>query len=195
MMEELLTRILTECLLGNWQTTGLVIFTATLCFFTWRLAVETKMLGRIQIEPRVSIRAEWDREGSYDLVVSNTGYGPAKDVKCDFKGDNSHFRKTLRLGNAPLVDELHFIRCGIDHLEPGQTYRYLIGGVDPDSFEAASMSPWLFRLQYKNLKGDKIKDTQVVEFTLFKGDYAPTNRMKEIVTSLEKIHEAIENRG
>ena len=87
------------------------------------------MLGRIQIEPRVSVRAEWDREGSYDLVVSNTELGPAKNVKCDFEGDNTHFLNTRVLGNAPLVDQLHFVSCGIDHLEPGQTCRYLIGGV------------------------------------------------------------------
>ena len=185
-------QIIAEFLLENWHTVMLVIFTAILSWCTWRLAVETKRLGRIQIELRISIRAEWDREGAFDLVVSNEGCGAAKNVRCVFEGDNSYFRKTLRLKNAPLVDELHFIRCGIDHLEPEQTYRYLIGGSVSESFEAASKSPWVFRLQYENLYGEKRKDTQVVEFSLFKGDFAPPNRLKEIATSLRKICETLE---
>ena len=189
------TQMIAEFLLKNWHTVMLVVFTAILSWFTWRLAVETKRLGRIQIEPRISIRAEWDREGAFDLVVSNEGLGVAKNVRCSFEGDNSHFRKTLILKNTPLVDELHFIRCGIDHLESGQTYRYLIGGSVAESFDAASKSPWKFRLQYENLYGEKHKDTQVVEFSLFKGDFASPNRLNEIATSLKEIHKALENKG
>ena len=193
--EGLQVQMIAEYLLENWHTVMLVIFTAILSWCTWRLAVETKRLGRIQIEPRISIRAEWDREEAYDLVVSNEGCGAAKNVRCVFEGDNSHFRNTLLLKNAPLVDELHFIRYGIDHLEPGQTYRYLIGGSGAESFEAASKSPWVFRLQYENLYGEKRKDTQVIEFSLFKGDFAPPNRLKEVATSLREIHKTLKNRG
>lgn len=194
------TQMIAEFLLENSLTVltfMLVICTAILSWFTRCLAAETKRLRQIQMEPRISIRAEWDREEAYDLVVSNGGSGPAKNVRCvDFEGDNSHFRKTLKLGNAPLVDELHFIKHGIDHLEPGQTYRYLIGGSgSPESFEAASQSPWIFRLQYENLYGEKRKDTQIIEFSLFKGDFAPPNRLKEIATSLRRICETLEKKG
>ena len=186
------TQMLFNYLLEHGFSIALVITSITLCFFTWRLAVETRKLGRIQVEPRVSVRAEYDRsEKAYELVIANEGRGVAKNLQCEFEGDSAHFRDSLVFKNATPVDKLHFVTHGIEQLESGQSYRYLIGGTSIEGFELAATSPWVFRLQYENDYGKKHKDLQRVEFSLFKGDFPPPNRIKEISTTLKKIHETL----
>ena len=188
-------QMIVDCLLAivdflsaNWDRIALIGLTFGLCFVTWRLVVQTRRLVDIQVEPRISIYVEWNRsEYDYELIIANNGQGVAKNVRCQFEGDNTYFRETLHLKNATPVDELHFVRHGIEQLEPGQSYRYLIGGTSNKAFESATKKPWIFRLQYENVFGKMCNDTQIVEFTLFRGTFAPPNRLKEISTSLKQI--------
>lgn len=187
-------RMFAEFLLENWHNLALIFLTAVLSLSTWRLTVETRRLGQIQVEPRVSIRTEWDRDEAYELVISNEGLGVAKDIRFTFEGDSTHFHRTLLSVDAPPLEELHFMKQGIDQLESKQTYRYLIGGYVSDELVSGMKGPWIFGLEYKNLFGKTIKDKQVIEFSLFGGNIPPPNRLKEISTHLGKIHQTLDKR-
>lgn len=197
------TQTIIDYVLENWDNIVLAFLTLGLCLFTWRLSVQTrhlviqtKRLADIQIEPRISIQAEWDSsEYTYELIVANKGQGAAKNVTCKFEGDNTKFRDTLIFKNTPLVDELHFIRHGIEQFEPGQSYRYFLGSSTRDAFAHAAESPWIFRLQYENLFGEIRKDTQIVEFALFRGDFSPPSKLHEIALILKEIQELLRKRG
>jgi len=188
-MQEMLNA---EYILEIWPSVALVLLSGVLCVVTRRLAVETKRLGQIQVEPRVSIRADLNRRTAiYELVVSNEGLGVAKNIQCEFEGDKSKFRSTRSGGGFPMVDELHFIRHGIEQLESRQVYRYFIGGAISEEIKSALESPWVFRLKYENLYGETRQDTQVVEFSLYTGSYTTQDdtevRLREISTHLRDI--------
>ena len=121
-----------------WDDLLMLLFTGVVAgstmiyaILTWRLVSETKKMREAQTEPRISIRIELDRSGDheYELVISNEGPGVAMNVKFSFLGDPSYFRDTFVFGGPPTVDQLPVIKDGLDSLESGQVFRFLIGRV------------------------------------------------------------------
>ena len=170
--------------------TGVVaLSTVVYAILTWNLVSETRRMREVQTEPRVTVRLEQDHTGQsgYELVVSNSGQGPAKNLRFQFKGDPSHFRNSF-LGTAPpTVDQLPLIRDGLDYMEAGEVFRFTLGSVTPEEFRRASESPWKFTTTYESLYGKKKKETFVVQVSHFEGGVFDTNWVEQISDSLTKM--------
>ena len=182
----------------------IVIFTAVVAvstvFYTgitgW-LSWETRKMRTAQNQPRVSVQAEVDQDGhpGYEFVIRNVGQGPAKDVRFDFSGDPSYFRKSF-VGNAPpQVDQLPAIRDGLDYMEAGYTLRFTLGTVTEEEFRRASQKPWIINVRYRNLIGKPIRNTYVVDFSQLQGTFFRRNWIKETSKSLDSINKELSRWG
>ena len=172
-----------------WFTGVVAVSTVVYAILTWRLVSETRRMREAQTEPRVSIRIELDRSGNhgYELVISNEGPGVAKNVRFEFEGDPSYFRKSFVRGVWPMVDQLPVIKDGLDYLERGQTIRFPIGTVSEEEFDRAAESPWHFRVRYENLHGKQRNVTHTLDFSLLRGTVFVPNRLKEMSQHLKYI--------
>ena len=161
------------------------------------LAIETRKMRQIQSEPRVSVQAEVDQDGhpGYELVIRNVGQGPAKDVRFDFRGDPSYFRKSFVGYAPPQVNQLPAIRDGLDYMEVGYTLRFTLGTVTEEEFRRAAQEPWTIDVRYKNLIGKPIRSTCVVDFSQFHGSLFRRNWIKEASKSLDSMSKEMSRWG
>ncbi len=174
--------------------TGVVaISTGVYVLLTWRLVSETRRLREVQTEPRVSVRLEASQGGhrGYELVIRNEGQGPAKNVRFEFKGDPTYFRKTWIRRSPPSVDQIPAIKDGLDNLEPGQTFRFFLGTVTKEEFDRAILEPWTFLAVYGNLSGKQKKDTYTLDFSQFTGTLFAEDWLKEISNNMRSIESNI----
>lgn len=173
---------------------GLVaVSTIVYAFLTWKLVSETQRMRKVHTEPRLSIRVELDHTGhrGYELLIGNEGQGVAKNVRFEFKGDSSYFRKSFVFGSLPPVDQLPVVRDGLDFLESGQMLRFPLGTVSPEEYDRAIEAPWTFHVQYENLYGKTGESVYTVDFSQFRGMVFEPNRLKEIAEHLESISKDI----
>lgn len=163
--------------------------TVAYAILTWKLFSETRQMREAQTEPRVSMRLEMDHTGlhGYELVIRNEGQGVARNVRFEFEGDSSYFRKSFKRGVLPTVDQLPIIKDGIPFLESGQTFRYSLGMVSEEEFNRAAGGPWIFRVRYENLYGKEKRDAHTLDFSQFRGMFFAPNRLVEISQNLDSI--------
>ena len=145
--------------------TGVVaLCTLLYCGLTGWLAWETRQMRRVQTEPRVSIRLEFNEQvgsGLMDLVIRNEGQGLAEDIQFQFKGDPTYF------DSERPIDMLPAIKNGLKHLSAGQSFRIHLGWLFGDQFTRAIEEPWVIDLCYKNATGKSVSDSFVIDFSQF----------------------------
>ena len=163
--------------------------TVVYAVLTWRLVTETRMLRKVQTEPRVTIGVEEDHTGrhGYELTIRNEGQGVAKNVRFEFDGDSSFFRSAW-LGNAPPeIPELPLIKNGLENLEPRHVHRFFLGTVTSREFERAAKNPWGFCVTCEDIYGNRYSNNYTLDFSLFQGMLVESNQLKEMSGHLEKI--------
>ena len=177
------------------STLVIAIFTGIYAGVATWLAIETRMLRKVHIKPRVNIRVEEDHNGShgYELTIQNEGNGVAKNVQFSFEGDQSYFRNSWVGKAPPAVSDLPIIKKGLTYLEPSQVYRFLLGAVTSEEFDRAAQKPWTFIIKYEDLYGRRYKDTYTVDFSLFRGSMFDKNRFQEMSSQLKQISKSLQS--
>jgi len=171
--------------LGAVATTGYAIL-------TWFLASETRRLREASTEPHVGVSvlpSEYAPVGFADLVIRNSGLGPAFDVQ--FIPEEA----TPRVANATLLQELRelgIVRNGIPYLAPGNEFRIyytqLLGKSDAELTTNVHL-----RVKYRSLTNREYQPCYPLEL----GHFAKRMRigrppLQEIARELERLCKEVE---
>ena len=170
---------------------GLVAFsTVFYAILTWILVCETRKLRKVQIEPQISVRAEFSpraADGALELVIRNEGQGGASNIKFEFKGDPTYF---VESGITTPINEISALKDGLHYLGPNQRFDILIGWLLGDAFNKAVTAPWTFDVSYENLHGESRNTKSIVDFAQFDRiilrDSSPLFKIEKHLNDIQK---------
>jgi len=97
------------------------IATAVYAILTWKLVSETRKMREVQTEPKIFVtiqpREEWIN--FIDLVIQNTGLGPAYNIKFEVNPDFEYVK-------GKFLSELGFVKNGLKCLAPNQKLQFFL---------------------------------------------------------------------
>ena len=165
--------------------TGVVsVATAAYAILTWKLTAETRRMRQAQTEPMVSI---WfaprpESINFVDLIVRNTGLGPAFDVEFvvtpDFEYDNGRF-----------LSQLNLMANGVPYLAPGQTIQFFLTSLI-ERFDQKINTPFVITARYRDAQGKQFANDYTIAFSQLEGlaqlGEPPLMKMAKHIEQLER---------
>lgn len=146
-----------------------VIFTGVLTFLNKRLADETKRMREKDTEPNIEVYIVPHEISSnfLDMVIKNSGGGPARDIswKLEYDEDNIE-KKRIQILKMSLFSILHYIPSN-------EQFKFFFGSAK-ELLKEPEMKPITIFVKYKN---DDRKNEQLKKFTI---DIEPWKGMTQI---------------
>ena len=176
-----------------WFAGAVAFSTVVYAVLTAVLVYETRSLRKVQFDPKLTVRIEYDiadRDGLFELVIRNHGGGAAQNINLGFVGDADHFVTNNPIGQMAIFSD------GINYLEPHGIWRIPLGWFnDKGKFERAMQNPWVFNVQYEDTSGKGKKDTFTIDFRQFSGLWFTSGSMTRIARGVESMKKQIDQLG
>ncbi|GAB4305288.1 MAG: hypothetical protein Kow0097_03470 [Candidatus Bipolaricaulota bacterium] len=171
---------------------AMVVITAAMAFATWRMAKATRASveemqqeRRERVAPRVLVYFDVEPFHSLiNLVVSNIGQGPAKDVRISLN-------RALMTSRGNDVAACTLLARGIPYMPPGQTHRLFVD-VAPQYFKAGLPEQFEVTVSYLSADGScQHKEMYTLDLSHWK-DYAVARPQTKLEAQVERIAKAVE---
>ena len=166
---------------------GATVFYAVL---TNRLVSETKRMREVQTEPALAISIDPSEHGLnfINLVIANTGAGPARDVRLSAAPDFMRFQ-------GQRISELGIFKYGIKHLAPGQNITVfltsLLDAVHGGSQDLGRLN-FSITASFRSPSGRGVQEVFPIHFDSFEGyGSIGTPPLLMIARSLERVQQDI----
>ncbi len=171
-------------------TAIVTVSTVVYAILTCKLVDETIKMRKAQTEPKISISIQPAEQSInvVEMIIQNTGYGPAYDVS--FK-----LSKDFELIKNKYLSEMGFIKRGIGYIAPGQKIKFFLANMI-ENYEKKSNISFNMRVAYKD-KTNKIKSHNYkIDLSEFKGmlrlGEPPLHKIsKEIEKIQEDLHSIV----
>ncbi|MBI5374209.1 MAG: hypothetical protein HZA77_02170 [Candidatus Schekmanbacteria bacterium] len=177
---------------SNTVFSGIVaLSTVVYAILTFFLVKETRKLREAQTEPRVDVTYRMLEIGLsfIDIVVRNTGNGPAYDIKFEI------IPETNSLSTRSLIEELNdksFIRNGIKYLSIGQELRSYFTNLR-DDFEGKTSAIIRIKVTFKSKTNQTYREEYLIDFSEMKGmERLGEPPLNKIAYQIEKIQNNID---
>lgn len=110
----------------NWQTVITLIFSAMVALYTRQSSRLNQRLVMLQDEPNLSVFLTQHRSafGYFDLVITNVGNGPARNIRFVISGLEMSVPEMQKLQNRYMMQK------GLPYLVPGQRIEIALGKYD-----------------------------------------------------------------
>lgn len=135
------------------------IATTVYAILTWILVSETRKMRQAQTEPKVSIniqpREEWIN--LTDMVIQNTGFGPAYDIDFEMSPD-------FEYAKGRFLSDLGFMKNGLKYLAPSQKLQFFLTSM-VENFEEKTQTPFEIKVTYQNSVGKTYEDVYLIDFS------------------------------
>jgi len=169
---------------------AVTIATVVYAVLTWKLVSETRLMRRVQTDPRIEITIN-----SLDIAIHlvrlrirNIGQGPALGLKF-----SPRVIAGAESAQALLDDftDINYFQTGISYFGPGEerfsSYTEMVK--DHDGKIASVIA---FDLEYKGASGSKHSESVVIDMAEYKGTYRLGKpHLYSIAQSLEKLQEDV----
>ena len=173
--------------LNSNQGALIALFTAVLVYLNYRLAKETKRIREVSSEPNIEVYLVPHEQSSafVNMVVKNSGGGPARDVKWTIEYDKENVRqKKIQIFKMSLFHVLHYIPSG-------EQFKFFFGS-SVELLSEPKMKPITIKTSYSN---DFNKNVQNKSFKIdiepWKGmttvGRPPIYEIAEDITDIKKI--------
>ena len=161
------------------------IITAVYVYFSWLLLQESKKMRLLQNQPRVSItfEPEGDQINLIDLVIKNTGLGPAYDLYFELQSD-------FEILEDARLSEVGLIKNGLSHLGPQQEFRFLLAVLYSINKEKLKQ-PIFITVRYKDAANTPYSNTFVINLSVFSGMFSPNTHDHDLVDAMKDVKQEI----
>ncbi len=136
--------------------------------FIWQSFSDTRKLRKIQTDPRIKVELENFQDYSmiFELVITNSGKGVAKNIKFEFDGDDNYLVDNDH--PAKSVRNLEIIKHGLKEMSPRKQFRYALIKSNENKNEKVLLNPfckpWLFKVSYQTVFNENKKETFEIRF-------------------------------
>lgn len=156
------------------------IITGAYTFLSWRLLRESKMMRMLQNQPRVSItfEPEGPNINVIDLIVKNTGLGPAYDLQFSLASD-------IEIVEGMQLSEVGLIKKGAPYLAPNQEIRFLYTILYGKSEEKLG-KPVILETSYRDVFDTTYNETFTLDLSILSGMLGLSKPPLEILTDTMK---------
>ena len=164
------------------------IVTGVYVVLSWRLLQESKKMRILQNQPRVSItfEPEGHQINLIDLVIKNTGLGPASDLRFRLQSDSE------MIEGMPL-SEVGLIKNGLSYLGPQQEFRFLLAILYAATKEQMEQ-PVIITVQYNDTFNTQYSNTFTIDFSVLIGmPGLPKTAIYELVDATKDVKREIGN--
>jgi hypothetical protein len=163
-----------------------VILTGAYVYLSKQLLDESRVQRRPSICAYVSIDEK--NFGLLDLIIENTGKGPALELKFEIAVDTPSALSVV-------ISKVGAVQHGIKYLAPGQRYRTHIAS----SFEGGPelwKSRFEIRASYRDRHGKGLEDVCPIDTQMFEGvTKIGRDDLQRIADSMEKIQGKLRSRS
>lgn len=164
----------------------MALFTLFLVLLNRNLVRETKRLREVETEPKLEVYLVPHEQSSniINMVIRNSGGGPARDIKWEINGDEKDLQeREIKITKMSLFHVLHYF--------PAKEEMRFFFGESVKLLKEPGMKPIEIRVSYKN---NELKKKKPEKFII---DLKPWNGMQQIgspplfdiARSLQKIQE------
>lgn len=167
-------------------TAAVAIATVVYAIFTWKLVSETRMMRKVQTEPKISaiIQPKDYWINFIDLIIQNIGLGPAYNIQFDIVIDFED--RNLKLS------EIGFIKQGLRYLAPNQKIQFFLTNLT-ENYEVKIKKPFEIRITYENSIHKLYSDIYTLDFSQFTGtSHLGEPPLYKIAENIEKIQKNID---
>jgi len=144
---------------------SLIVALITLAYvvITRQLLDESKKMRMLQNQPRISVTYQQRENRAYmiDLIIKNSGQGPAYNVQFSLDGD-------IEIREGAFLSEIGAIRKGIPYLAPQQEIRFLLA-VRIGAKEENMGPPANITVHYKDIFDMEYLDDFPIDLSLLLG--------------------------
>lgn len=158
------------------------IITGVYTYLSWHLLRESKKMRMLQNQPRVSItfEPEGHKKNVIDLIVKNTGLGPALDLRFSLDSD-------IQIVEEMYLSEVGLIKKGIPYLAPNQEIRFLYTILYGESEEKFA-KPVVLRASYRDVFNKEYNETFTLDLTILFGMLGlSTPPLEDLVDTMKEI--------
>ncbi len=169
----------------------ILVFTFLLVWFNLRLAKETKRLREVETEPHIEVYLLPYRGGIniINMIVRNSGGGPARDVKWDIRADIDDLRRhNTKIADMTLFKILHY-------LPAKETIEFYFGSA-MDILKHPKLKPFEVVVTYNNNQGKNERhDAFKIDIEPFEGmhklgtppDFEAAKALKQIAEDFHRV--------
>ncbi|HQJ88387.1 MAG TPA: hypothetical protein PLY91_07590 [Methanoregulaceae archaeon] len=167
---------------------SLIVALITLAYvvITWQLLDESKKMRMLQNQPRLSVAYQQRENRAYiiDLIIKNSGFGPAYNVNFVLEGD-------LEIRKGAVLSEIGAIKNGIPYLAPQQEIRIFLTYLLAKSEEEVGQ-PVNITVQYKDTFDQEYSYDFPLDLSLFIGMGGATKSPTEyLIDAIKDINRGL----
>jgi hypothetical protein len=146
------------------STLVLAVVTFIYVILTWNISSETKKMREAQTEPHVSATIQSDERSInwINLVIKNTGLGPAYKVKFEVNPD---FEDRLLMSK---LSEIGFIKDGLPYFAPNQEFRFILTDM-AENYQEKLKTVFKIKIVYETSIHKPYDDTYLIDFSQRRG--------------------------
>jgi hypothetical protein len=176
-------------------TFGLLIATAALVYVSWVLSKETRLMRKIQTDPKIDIYVDTKNDFPvFMLFIKNHGNGTAKNIKFEI----SYKYQNNQDDDSPILVELKkaikdvvLLDKGIISMPPQKEYKaYLISALV--DFEELNKILINIKVTYQDEHNNNYSGNHLLSFSHFKGTSTDEGHVRAIRNYIENISKHIE---
>lgn len=162
------------------------ISTVVYAMLTWKLTSETRIMRNVQTDPKISIYlcSTQVTKHCLDLIIKNTGMGPAYDVKFIVLEE-------FDIKKEKKISEIDFIKEGVTYMPPGYSLETLFLNF-LETYDEIIDKKLKIQVEYKNIYNNKMSEIITINMSQFKGRlHLGENPIITISKNIEQIKNEI----